>query len=108
MEIHLTYDGLLEDLLYGAEFSETRIKKIVNRRGQIRKVKTAGRANKKVVNGRIVVISGVERRNRRLGMLKKRRTLRAKSAALKRRSYLFSKMGRKKRRMMNVKDTRRG
>lgn len=90
------------------EISEVRIKKIVNRRGQIRKQETAGVKGKKVENGKIVVVSGDERRAKRVGVLKRRRTLKSKSKAKKRRSALFAAIGRKKRAQMNVKDTRNG
>lgn len=89
------------------EIVEARVMKIVNRKGQIRKRETAGVSGKKVTDGHVQVIGGQERRNRRLGLIKKRRTLASKSLAKKRRSALFAALGRKKRKQMSVSDTRK-
>lgn len=91
-----------------SDLGEARIKKIVNRRGQIRKVRTAGRKGKKVSNGRVTTVSGIEKRNQRLGLIKRRRTMKTKGNAAKKRAALFAKRGRARRRQMGVKDNRRG
>lgn len=96
------------DFTENEEISEIRIKKVVNRRGKIRKHQTAGIRGRKITDGKVKLISGNERRQQRLGMIKRRRTLNAKSQGLKRRSALFAKLGRKKRRQMRVTDTRNG
>lgn len=87
---------------------EIRMKKIVNRRGQIRKQKTAGVKGRKVVNGKVTTMSGSEKNSRRRGSIKRTRTLKAKSRSKKRRSALFATAGRKKRAKMGVRDTRNG
>lgn len=86
---------------------EARIKKTVNRRGKIRKSKTAGRKGRKVSGGKTKTISGQEKRNKRLGNIKKRRTLKKKSSFKKRRSSKFAAAGRKRRKQMGTKDTRK-
>ena len=105
--IHLTVESF-EDLGIEYDIQEARIKKVVNRRGQITKHQTAGVAGRKIVNGKVSLITGQEKRAIRLGAISRRRKLKSKSAALRRRSALFAKLGRKKRQKMHVTDTRHG
>lgn len=86
---------------------EARIKKTVNRKGKIRKSKTAGRKGRKISGGKVKTVSGQEKRKKRLGNIKKRRTLKKKSSFKKRRSSRFAAAGRKKRKQMGTRDTRR-
>jgi len=89
--------------------NEARIKKVVNRRGKITKKKTAGRKGMKIdASGKKKVIGGLEKRAKRMGSIKRRRTLKRKSSYQKRKSAKFASMGRKRRASMNVRDTRKG
>lgn len=90
------------------ELEEARIKKVVNRRGRITKHETAGVHGRKIENGKVHLISGQEKRAQRMGVIKRRRTLAAKSAGMKRRSALFATLGRRKRAAMRVTDNRNG
>lgn len=96
-------DELLEML------TEARIRKIVNRRGQITKRKTAGRKGKKVdSSGRVKTLSGKDKRKQRMGQIKRRKTLKRKSSYKKRKSAMFAAKGRERRRQMGTKDNRKG
>ena len=89
--------------------NEARIKKVVNRRGRITKKQTAGRKGMKIdSSGKKKVIAGSEKRAKRMGAIKRRRTMKRKSTFKKRKSARFASMGRDKRSKMNVKDTRKG
>ena len=89
------------------EFMEAKIKKIVNRRGKIRKTKSAGKRGKKVDSkGGIVSQTAAEKKNRRMGLIKRKRTVKKISSSKKKRSRRFASMGRAKRKAQNVKDFR--
>ena len=89
--------------------TEARIRKVVNRRGKITKKQTAGRKGMKIdSSGKKKVVGGTEKRNKRLGQIQRRRTLKKKSSFQKRKSAKFASMGRNRRAKMNVKDTRKG
>lgn len=93
----------IEELL-----TESRIKKTVNRKGQIRKSKTAGRKGKTVKGGKIKTLSGVDKKAQKLGLIKRKKSLRRKSSFKKRKSAKFAAMGRAKRAKMGTKDNRKG
>jgi hypothetical protein len=91
------------------DLEEARIKKIVNRKGQIRKTKTAGKKGKKVdSSGAIVTQSAQEKKNKRIGKIKKKRTMKKVTATKKKRSTRFASMGRAKRKKSNIRDNRKG
>jgi len=83
--------------------SELKIRKIVNRKGVITKKKTAGQKGKKIVGGRVKTVSSAEKRNRRLGKIKLKRTLKSKSVSAKKKSIRFAVKGRAKRKSLGIK-----
>lgn len=93
----------LDEAAIVQQLDELKIKRIVNRFGRVRKVKSAGAKGKKVVGGKVVTQSSAEKRNRQMGLRQRKRTLASKSAGAKKRSASFAAMGRKKRAKMGVK-----
>lgn len=89
------------------KLDEAKIKKIVNRKGQIRKIYTAGQKGKKVdSSGKIVAQTAVEKRNKRLGVIQKKKTMKRISASKKKRSAKFAAAGRNRREKSNITDYR--
>lgn len=89
------------------DFIEAKIKKTVNRRGKITKTKSAGKKGKKLnSSGGIVSQSAKEKKNRRMGLIKRKRSVKKISASKKKRSTKFAAAGRAKRQKQNVKDFR--
>ena len=79
----------------------------MNRRGQITKRKTAGKKGRTVdSSGRVRAQTAGEKKNKRLGSIKRRKSLRKKSSSAKKRSTRFASLGRAKRSKMNVRDSR--
>lgn len=83
--------------------AEIKIRKVVNRKGIVRKIKSAGTKGKKVVGGKVKVVSSAEKKAKRLGGIKKKRTLRSKSASLKKKGIRFAVAGAKKHRSLGIK-----
>ena len=96
----------IEEILHAKAveaIDELKIRKVVNRRGIIRKIKTAGTKGKKVVGGKVKVVSSKEMKPKRFGLIKNRQNLRSKSASLKKKATRFAVAGAKKRRSIGLK-----
>lgn len=83
------------------------IKKIVGFRGTIRKQQTAGRKGRLIdASGRKRSRTGKERKNLRMGLIKRGKTMRKISQGVKKRSHKLAARGRKIRSRRNVTDYR--
>jgi len=84
------------------KLNEFVIKKIVNKKGQITKRKSAGKAGKKYVNGKVVAQTSAEKKNKRLGNIQKKKTMNVKSSTLKKKSIKLTVAGTKKHKKLGI------